>query len=54
MLYYSVVFFIVALMAAFLGFVSLAGLAAEIAKIFLLVFAILFVVSFLRGRSPRI
>ena len=53
MLYYSVVFFIVALVAAFLGFASLAGLAAEIAKIFFLVFAILFVVSFLRGRAPR-
>ena len=43
-----------ALVAAILGFGSLAGLAAEAAKILFVVFLVLFVFSlFFRGRTPR-
>jgi uncharacterized membrane protein YtjA (UPF0391 family) len=50
MLQYSVVFLIVALVAAFLGFGSLAGMAATIAKILFIVFLVLAAFSFLTGR----
>ena len=51
MLYYAVVFFIVAIVAAVLGFGVIAGTAAWIAKVLFVVFLILFVVSLLRGRG---
>ncbi len=58
MLGWALTFVILAVVAGFLGFVALAGLAAEIAKILLLAFVVLFFVSAvsnaLRGRSPRI
>jgi uncharacterized membrane protein YtjA (UPF0391 family) len=50
MLYYAVVFLVIALIAGVLGFTGIAGTAAGIAKILFLVFLILFVVSFLLGR----
>lgn len=53
MLYYAIVFLVVALIAAFLGFASLAGLAAGIAKTIFVVSLILFVVALFRGRSFR-
>jgi len=56
MLSSALAFFIVALLAAILGFWGLAGLAAEIAKILFFVFIALFVVRLLfdlvRGHQP--
>lgn len=57
MLYWSVVFFVVAIAAAFFGFFGIASTAAGIAKILFFIFAVLFVFSLitgLRGRSPRV
>ena len=45
MLGWALTFFILAVIAAYLGFFVMAGLAAAIAKFFLLVFVILLVVS---------
>jgi uncharacterized membrane protein YtjA (UPF0391 family) len=56
MLGWALAFFILALIAAYMGFFALAGLAAFIAKLLLVVFLILLVVSAfsgaLRGRPP--
>jgi len=48
MLHYAVVFFIVAIIAAVLGFGVIAGTAAMIAKVLFVVFLILAVLSFLK------
>lgn len=48
MLHYAVIFLIVALIAGFLGFFSLAGTAMWIAKVLFFVFLILALVSFLK------
>ncbi|HEV2607016.1 MAG TPA: DUF1328 domain-containing protein [Xanthomonadaceae bacterium] len=48
MLHYAVVFFIIAIIAAVLGFGVIAGTAAMIAKVLFLVFLVLAVLSFLR------
>jgi len=48
MLHYAIVFLVVAIIAAVLGFGVIAGTAAWIAKILFVVFLILAVVSFLR------
>jgi uncharacterized membrane protein YtjA (UPF0391 family) len=55
MLYWAVVFFIIAIIAAVLGFGEIAGGAVAIAKILFFVFLVLFVVSLLVGllRRPR-
>jgi uncharacterized membrane protein YtjA (UPF0391 family) len=53
MLYYAVIFFLVALLAGVLGFGVIAGTAASIAKILIVVFLILFVISLLRGRNIK-
>lgn len=45
MLQYAVIFLVIALIAAFLGFGSLAGTAMEIARILFFVFLVLFLVS---------
>lgn len=50
MLSWSVFFLIVALIAAFLGFSSIAGAAAGIAKILFGVFLVLFLASLFLGR----
>jgi uncharacterized membrane protein YtjA (UPF0391 family) len=56
MLSSALAFFIVALVAAILGFWGLAGLAADIAKILFFVFIALFLVrllfSLVRGHQP--
>jgi len=52
MLYYSIVFLIIALIAAALGFGGIAGTATGIAKILFFVFLVLFVVSLVLGRRP--
>lgn len=58
MLGWALTFFVLALIAAFLGFFAMAGLAAEIAKLLLLAFVVLLVISLftgaLRGRAPPV
>ena len=54
MLYYAVVFFVIALIAGVLGFGGIAGAAAGIAKILFFVFLILFVVSLIMGRRVKV
>jgi uncharacterized membrane protein YtjA (UPF0391 family) len=54
MLYYAIVFFIVALVAAALGLWVVTGVALTIAKILCLVFVVLAILSLFRGRSPRL
>lgn len=53
MLYYAVVFLLIAILAGVLGFGVVAGTAAMIAKLLFVVFLVLFVFSLLRGRAPR-
>jgi uncharacterized membrane protein YtjA (UPF0391 family) len=50
MLHAAIAFFVLALIAAFLGFGGLAASAAGISKILFLVFLVLALVSFLMGR----
>jgi uncharacterized membrane protein YtjA (UPF0391 family) len=50
MLYWAAVFFVIALLAAFLGFGGLAAGAAGIAKILFFVFLVLAVISLIAGR----
>jgi uncharacterized membrane protein YtjA (UPF0391 family) len=56
MLGWALTFFLLAIVAAYMGFFGLAGLAATIAKLLLIVFVILLIVSAfsgaLRGRPP--
>ena len=51
MLSWALLFFIFALVAAVLGFGSLAGTAAGIAKILFVVFLVVFLVSLVTGRK---
>ena len=51
MLYYALIFLVIALIAAFLGFGGIAGTAAWIAKVLFVVFLILAIISFIR--RPR-
>jgi uncharacterized membrane protein YtjA (UPF0391 family) len=51
MLNWAVTFFIIAIIAAVLGFTSIAGSAIDIAKILFFVFLVLAVVSFVFGRK---
>lgn len=51
MLSWAIGFFILAVIAAVLGFGVIAGTAAMIAKVLFVIFLILFVVSLLRGRK---
>jgi uncharacterized membrane protein YtjA (UPF0391 family) len=50
MLYWAIVFAVLALAAGILGFVGLSGTLALIAKILLFVFLVLFVLSLIFGR----
>jgi len=50
MLHWSLMFLVIALIAAVLGFGGLAGTAIGIAKILFFVFLVLWLVSFLLGR----
>ena len=50
MLNWAITFFVVAIIAAVLGFTNIAGSAIDIAKILFFVFLILAVVSFIFGR----
>jgi uncharacterized membrane protein YtjA (UPF0391 family) len=51
MLNWSVTFFVIALIAAVLGFSGIATAAAGIAKIFFAIFLILFILSLFFGRK---
>ncbi len=55
MLRWALIFLVVALVAAILGFTSIAGAAIDVAKILFYVFVVLFVVSLvmhmIRGRG---
>jgi uncharacterized membrane protein YtjA (UPF0391 family) len=53
MLYYAVVFFIIALIAALLGFGGIAAGAAGIAKILFIVFLIVSIVTFLMSLARK-
>lgn len=58
MLSWALIFFVVALIAAVLGFGGLAATSAGIAKILFFIFLVLFVISLVmgmaRGRTPPI
>lgn len=49
MIQYAVTFFILAIIAAVLGFGGLAGTLTEIAKLFVVVFVVLFLASLVYG-----
>jgi uncharacterized membrane protein YtjA (UPF0391 family) len=51
MLNWAVTFFVIAIVAAVLGFTSIAGSAIDIAKILFFVFLVLAVLSFIFGRK---
>jgi uncharacterized membrane protein YtjA (UPF0391 family) len=51
MLHYTIVFLVIALVAALLGFGGVAGTASLIAKVCFGVFLVLFIVSLVFGRS---
>ena len=50
MLNWAVTFFVIAIVAAVLGFTNIAGSAIDIAKILFFVFLVLAIVSFVFGR----
>jgi uncharacterized membrane protein YtjA (UPF0391 family) len=50
MLHWSLVFLVIALIAAVLGFGGLAGTAVGIAKILFFVFLVVWLIAFLMGR----
>jgi uncharacterized membrane protein YtjA (UPF0391 family) len=54
MLHYALVFLVLGLIAAILGFGGLAGTSIGIAKILFFVFLVLFAVSLLVGRGRRL
>ena len=51
MLHYTVVFFVIAIVAAVFGFGGIAAGATEIAKILFFVFLAVTVISFIMGRK---
>ena len=51
MLSYALTFLLIALIAGAMGFGVVAGTAAYIAKIFFVIFLVLFVAALLRGRK---
>lgn len=53
MLGWALSFFVLALIAAFLGFFAMAGLAAEIAKLLLIAFVVLLAISLITGSLRR-
>jgi uncharacterized membrane protein YtjA (UPF0391 family) len=54
MLRWALVFLVVAIIAAVLGFGNIAGDAAYIAKILFFLFLIIFVVMLILGRRPAV
>jgi uncharacterized membrane protein YtjA (UPF0391 family) len=54
MLYYALVFFLVAILAAVFGFTGIAVASAGIAKILFFIFLVLFLVSLVAHASRRV
>ena len=54
MLHYAVVFFVIALIAAVLGFRGVAGMSAEIGWIFAVLTVAFLVLALLSGRGPTV
>ena len=54
MLRYTLIFFLIAVIAGVLGFGAVAGTAAMIAKVLFVAFLVLFVFSLLGGRKPNL
>jgi uncharacterized membrane protein YtjA (UPF0391 family) len=54
MLHYALVFFVIALIAAFLGFNGVAGLSTQFGWLFAVIAVILLAVGLLNGRTPRV
>jgi uncharacterized membrane protein YtjA (UPF0391 family) len=54
MLRYTIIFLVIALIAAIFGYGNIAAGATEIAKILFFVFLVLFVLSLLFGRKPKV
>jgi len=52
MLSWSITFLIISLVAGLLGFFTIAGTAAWLAKVLFAVFLVLFLVSIVTGRRP--
>lgn len=52
MLHWALMFFVIALIAAVLGFGGVAGMSADIGYLFLVVAAVFLVVGLLSGRTP--
>jgi uncharacterized membrane protein YtjA (UPF0391 family) len=53
MLYYALVFFVVAIVAAVFGFGGIATASAGIAKVLFFIFLVLFIVSLVAGGMRR-
>ena len=53
MLHYAVVFFVIALIAAVLGFRGVAGMSAQIGWLFAVIAVIFLAVAMLTGRGPK-
>jgi len=54
MLHWALIFFVIALVAALLGFRGVAGLSANIGYLFAVLAVILLVVYLLTGRTPAV
>jgi uncharacterized membrane protein YtjA (UPF0391 family) len=54
MLTWSIVFLIIAIIAALFGFTGIAGTAVGFAKILFFIFLVLFVISLFLGRRPQV
>ena len=54
MLHYALVFFVIALIAAALGFRGVAGLSAQIGWLFAILAIVLLAIALLSGRGPAI
>ena len=50
MLYYALIFFLVAVLAGALGFIALAGAAALVARILFVLFLVLFLITLVQRR----
>lgn len=54
MLHYALVFFVIALIAAVLGFRGVAGMSAEIGWLFAMLSIVFLAVAVLTGRGPTV
>ena len=54
MLHYAVTFFVIALVAAVLGFQGVAGMSAQIGYLLVVVSVVFVIIAFLSGRGPAV